>query len=130
MESDQVRDGFDFHIGVPKEMFRNLDAHAGHELSWRHAEIGPTEISKMATRHPDRRSDSRKRGGSGKMIAEIVYGATDDGIETGSGMVLAIHGERGREMVHKIVQVVRLWHDRADRQRCELGGCPSLGTSS
>src|SRR5207249_12043747 len=81
IEPNQVRNCFNLHVSVPKKMLCNFDAHSRNELSRRHVEVGPEEAGKMARRHADRQRDGREGQGPSKVIAKMVEGATDHGIE-------------------------------------------------
>ena len=64
-KSEQLRDRFNFHIGVAELMFCDLNAHFVEKLSEGDAEVRPEEVCKMATRDADDRSEvseGRRRG--------------------------------------------------------------------
>src|SRR5882762_1895816 len=104
MKSNEVCDGFDLHVSVPKEMLCDLDTHSRNKLSWCHVEVGPEEAGKMTGRHADRRRDGYKSQGPGKVIAEIVQSATDHWMEAADGTVLVIDSHC--QMFHQIIESI------------------------
>src|SRR5215510_9275752 len=109
-EPNEIRDGFDFQVSVPEKMLCRLNTHTRAKLPWSHVEVGAEEASQMAGRHADRLRNSPKGQVSHKVIAEIIQGTADDGIETGNRFMPLIH-ER-HQMFHQMVYAVGLRQDR------------------